>query len=333
MLRALANQRGGFAQVDGDVHYGSIPAKEMAKHYRGEVNYLEADDVHEPVLTVEQTLRFALENKTQRRFKDEVSVYLTAFLRMFGIEHTRNTQVGGPYHRGVSGGERKRVSIAEVLATRSSVVCWDNSTRGLDASTALDYAKSLRIMTDISQKTTITTLYQAGQSLYDLFDKVCVVHKGRMIFFGPIVEAQPYFEGLGFEKPPRQTTPDFLTAITDPIERTFQPGKEHSTPTSPEELERCFRESKNYADLMASMEQYEAELKENNYVEADQFREAAKLSKSKYARNQSQYSVSFPRQVINCSRRNFWLIVGDRTALASKFFSSWANALIIGSLL
>jgi ATP-binding cassette subfamily G (WHITE) protein 2 (SNQ2) len=47
------------------------------------------------------------------------------------------------------------------------VVCWDNSTRGLDASTALDYAKSLRIMTDISNRTTFVTLYQAGEGIYE----------------------------------------------------------------------------------------------------------------------------------------------------------------------
>lgn len=55
--------------------------------------------------------------------------------------------------RGVSGGERKRVSIAEVMTSRSSVISWDNSSRGLDASTALDFAKSLRIMTDVRPET------------------------------------------------------------------------------------------------------------------------------------------------------------------------------------
>ncbi len=56
--------------------------------------------------------------------------------------------------RGVSGGERKRVSIAEMFCSRATVCAWDNSTRGLDASTALDYAKSLRILTDITKYVT-----------------------------------------------------------------------------------------------------------------------------------------------------------------------------------
>jgi ABC-type multidrug transport system ATPase subunit len=56
-------------------------------------------------------------------------------LKSMGIEHTIDTKVGDAFIRGVSGGERKRVSIIETLATQGSVFCWDNSTRGLDAST------------------------------------------------------------------------------------------------------------------------------------------------------------------------------------------------------
>jgi len=66
------------------------------------------------------------------------------------IEHTSNTLVGNEFVRGVSGGERKRVSIAEAFCGQGCVFSWDNSTRGLDASTALDYAKSIRTLTDIS---------------------------------------------------------------------------------------------------------------------------------------------------------------------------------------
>lgn len=82
-----------------------------------------------------------------------------ALLKMLNISHTHQTLVGDEFVRGVSGGERKRVSIAEMMATRARVQCWDNSTRGLDASTALDFAKSLRIMTDVLGQTTFVSLY------------------------------------------------------------------------------------------------------------------------------------------------------------------------------
>lgn len=62
-------------------------------------------------------------------------------LQSMHIEHTRDTKTGNAFVRGVSGGERRRTSIAETLATRASIYYWDNPTRGLDASTALDYTK------------------------------------------------------------------------------------------------------------------------------------------------------------------------------------------------
>lgn len=200
-LKAISNDRGAYAGVEGEVSYGGLSAEEQHQRFRGEVNYNPEDDQHFPNLTVWQTLKFSLINKTKKHDRASIPVIIDALLKMFGITHTKNTVVGNEYVRGVSGGERKRVSIAETLATKSSVVCWDNSTRGLDASTALDYAKSLRIMTDVSKRTTFLTLYQAGESIYELMDKVLVIDQGRMLYQGPANEAKQYFVNLGFYCP------------------------------------------------------------------------------------------------------------------------------------
>ena len=124
------------------------------------------DDIHIPTLTVGKTLNFALSTKTpgprgrlpgvsRSEFNASVKDML---LKMLNIVHTENTLVGDSFVRGVSGGERKRVSIAEMMTTRARVQCWDNSSRGLDASTALDFVRSLRIMTDVLGQTTFATL-------------------------------------------------------------------------------------------------------------------------------------------------------------------------------
>lgn len=124
------------------------------------------DDIHIATLTVAQTLAFALSLKTPGangrlpgitagQVRQETQETL---LKMLNITHTSETLVGDEFVRGVSGGERKRVSIAEMMATRARVQCWDNSTRGLDASTALDFAKSLRVMTDVLGQTTFVSL-------------------------------------------------------------------------------------------------------------------------------------------------------------------------------
>lgn len=120
------------------------------------------------VLTVAQTLEFALKMKTpsirpdgQSR-KEFEAEYLETLLKTFGIEHARDTVVGNENVRGVSGGERKRVSIAEVLVNRASVVSWDNSSRGLDASTALEYTRSIRTVTDVLGSTTFVSLCESS---------------------------------------------------------------------------------------------------------------------------------------------------------------------------
>lgn len=333
-LKVIANERKTYASVEGEVTYGGISAEEQKKHYNGEVSYNPEDDQHLPALTVWQTLRFALMNKTKKHEEGRIPIMINALLAIFGISHTRFTPVGNEYLRGVSGGERKRVGIAETLATKSTVVCWDNSTRGLDASTALDYARSLRVMTDISDRTSLVTLYQAGEGIYELMDKVLVIEDGRMIYQGPANKARQYFIDLGFHAPDRQTTADFLTSVGDPNERQFQPGKEASTPKTAEELEAAYRKSELWQRVHADVEQYEQNAVHTECAETRQFQETVEEQKSNshLIPNRSSYTVSFWRQVLACTLREFWLLWGDKTALYTKAFIIGANGLIVGSL-
>ncbi|KAL3420743.1 ABC drug exporter [Phlyctema vagabunda] len=331
-LKAISNQRASFAGVSGEVSYGGISAEEQIKNYRGEISYNEEDDQHFPSLTVEQTLEFSLLNKTKKRAKGEIPIIVSALLRIFGISHTRHTLVGDAFIRGVSGGERKRVSIAETLATKASVTCWDSSTRGLDASTALDYANSLRVMTDISNRTTLVSLYQAGEGIYKLMDKVLVIEGGRMIYQGRADEAKAYFENLGYYCPDRQTTADFVTACCDPSERRFQPDFQGPIPKGPVELERAFRESEAYQKVLTDIADYEHMLEETNHADTREFKQSVSETKSKTVSKKSSYTVSYVRQVLACTKREFWLTLGDKTSIYTKFFISISMALIVGSL-
>lgn len=251
---------------------------------------------------------------------------------MFGISHTRHTLVGDAFIRGISGGERKRVSIAETLATKSTVVAWDNSTRGLDASTALDYANSLSVMTQVSDRTTLVSLYQAGEGIYELMDKVLVIDSGKMIYQGPAKEAKAYFQRLGYYCPPRQTTPDFLTAVTDPIERRFRKDFEGPIPKGSKGLEKAFRESEAYQKVLRDVEDYEKYLQESDLQDAQQFKQSVQEQKSKTVSRNSPYTVSFVRQVLACTKREFELTLGDTTTLYTKGFIIISIGLIVGSL-
>ncbi|KAI5802957.1 ABC-2 type transporter-domain-containing protein [Geopyxis carbonaria] len=337
-LKVLANQRAGYTKVDGEVMYGRFSAETFAARYRGEGVYNQEDDVHHPTLTVGQTLGFALDTKTpgkrpagmsKAQFKDSV---IDLLLRMFNIAHTRNTVVGNEFVRGVSGGERKRVSIAEMMITKASVCCWDNSTRGLDASTALDYAKSLRVMTNVYKTTTFVSLYQASESIYAQFDKVLVIDAGRQVFFGPTTEARAYFEGLGFREKKRQTTPDYLTGCTDEFEREYAPGRDENTvPSSPAALEDAFRRSAHWTRLNAEMEAYKAQLHAEETVHAD-FEAATADEKRRGTPATSVYTIPFYQQIFALMQRQFLLKWQDKFSLTVSWVTSFVIAIILGTV-
>jgi ATP-binding cassette subfamily G (WHITE) protein 2 (SNQ2) len=334
LLKILSNQRDEFLAVEGHVRFGSMGHKDAGR-FRGQVVMNTEEDIHFPTLKVHETIDFATRTKLPAgapATSAHISSLTTKTLATLGIEHTRDTIVGNEVVRGVSGGERKRVSLAETLATRASVVCWDNSTRGLDASTALSFAKSLRVYTDVSGRTTLVTLYQAGESIYELVDKVLVIDEGRMLFQGPAKEAKAYFEGLGYYCPPRQTTADFLTSVADKNVRRFQPGREAAAPKTPAELEQAFRASEHYRRLLADVDAYELDSKPVTSRKHQVFEATVKESKSKTVLNNSVYTVSFLRQVEACVQRQAWLIWGDKQSLATKAWVIIANGLIVGSL-
>ena len=285
------------------------------------------DDRHIPTLTVGQTLNFALSTKTpgpngrlpgvsRADFDEKVENML---LRMLNISHTKQTYVGDEFVRGISGGERKRVSIAEMMATRAHVLCFDNSTRGLDASTALDFIRAMRVMTDILGQTTFATLYQAGEGIYELFDKVLVLDKGRQVFFGPPSEARAYFEDIGYRSLPRQSTADYLTGCTDPNERRFAPGRSAAdVPSSAEALEEVFCRTPYANEMRLSLGKYKNVMETQNHHQLE-FREAVAADKKRCVSKKSPYTVGFLGQVKALVKRNFQTRMQDRFQLITDY--------------
>ncbi|KAL6877662.1 ABC-2 type transporter [Trichoderma longibrachiatum] len=330
-LKAFCNQRSGFQAVEGDVTYGGADAKQIAKHFRGEVIYNPEDDLHYATLTVKRTLTFALRTRTpgkEGRLEGESrSSYIKEFLRvvtkLFWIEHTLGTKVGNEFIRGVSGGERKRVSIAEAMITRASVQGWDNSSKGLDASTALEYVRAIRAMTNMGRISTAVSLYQAGESLYELVDKVLLIDGGKCLYFGPAEKAKQYFLDLGFDCPERWTTADFLTSVSDQHERSIRPGWEQRIPRSPDEFFNAYRQSNIYKENLADIESLEKELRAQ--VEE---REAAQSKKMA----EHNYTLAFHQQVIACTKRQFLIMLGDSASLFGKWGGLLFQGLIVGSL-
>jgi len=83
---------------------------------------------------------------------------------------------------------------------------------------------------------------QASENVHDLFDKVCVIYKGRMAYYGPASLAREYFIDMGYQPANRQTTPDFLVAVTDPNARMAREGYENRVPRTPDEFVEHYRQ-------------------------------------------------------------------------------------------
>ncbi|KAI2685987.1 hypothetical protein CBS147355_1474 [Penicillium roqueforti] len=329
-LKMLGNQRAGYESIEGDVRYGGTDSEKMAKEYRSEVLYNPEDDLHYATLTVRDTLLFALKARTPDKAsripgesrKEYQQTFLTAIAKLFWIEHALGTKVGNELIRGVSGGEKKRTSIAEAMVTKASTQCWDNSTKGLDASTALEYVQSLRSLTNTANVSTIVALYQASENLFDLFDKVILIEEGKCSFFGPTQDAKAYFEGLGFECPPRWTTPDFLTSVNDPYARRVKDGWDDRIPRNAAEFQAAYRKSDTYQSNLADMKSFEGDIESQR-----QEREAARSEAKR-----KNFTISFYKQVMILTHRQFLVMIGDRDSLIGKWSMITFQALIIGSL-
>lgn len=338
MLKTISGEMNGIYVEDTSyLNYNGVSPQEMHTHHRGEAIYTAEVDVHFPMLSVGDTLTFAARARCPRETpggvpKDVFTNHIRdVVMAMFGISHTINTRVGNEYVRGVSGGERKRVTISEAALSGAPLQCWDNSTRGLDSANAIEFCKTLRLQSELFGNTACVSIYQAPQSAYDMFDKAAVLYEGRQIFFGPAGEAKQYFINLGFECPARQTTPDFLTSMTSPLERIERPGFEGKAPRTPDEFAAAWKNSAEYERLQVEIEQY----KKDHPIggeDAAKFRAQRRAQQSKSNRPKSAYTLDYWQQVQLCLWRGWKRLSGDPSLTIGSLIGNTIMALVISSV-
>lgn len=310
-LKTLSGELHGLnLEKNSTIHYNGVSMPKMHHEYKGEVLYNQEVDKHFPHLTVGQTLEFAatarapshrVQNQSRADYVKETTQVIMA---VFGLSHTYNTVVGNDYVRGVSGGERKRVSIAEMALARAPIAAWDNSTRGLDAASALEFVKALRMASNLSGSCHSVAIYQASQAIYDVFDKVIVLYEGREIYFGPCKKAEQYFVNMGWSKPARQTTGDFLTSVTNPQERQARDGMESRVPRTPDEFEAYWKNSPDHAALMQEIKSHEVDFPVGGAAEKE-MAEKKREQQAKHVRPRSPYLMSILMQIRLCTKRAY----------------------------
>lgn len=337
LLKTVSARTYGFKiRPESIVSYDGISQRHIVNHYRGDVIYSAETDSHFAQLPVGYTLEFAArcrcpasrpEGITREQYYKH---YAAVVMATYGLSHTYNTKVGDDYVRGVSGGERKRVSIAEVTLAGAKVQCWDNATRGLDSATALEFVSALRTNAGIMGTTPLIAIYQCSQDAYDLFDDVLLLYEGREIFFGAADSAKSYFEEMGWVCPPRQTTADFLTSITAPAERKCKPGYENKVPRTPDDFYEYWLSSPQHAELMFKIDEYLN--KYENDSAGKNLTEHHAARQSRHLRPSSPFLISFAMQVKAVMDRNWQRIKNDPSVYLFNIAANCSMAFIISSM-
>lgn len=133
-----------------------------------------------------------------------------------GLDHVGDTFVGNDTVRGVSGGQRRRVTVGEMSMYQAPVFCGDEISTGLDAASTYEIVDALQRLAKTFKNLRVVSLLQPSPETFALFDEVILLSQGMIIYSGPILEAVTYFRSLGFERPDTMDDADFLQAVATP---------------------------------------------------------------------------------------------------------------------
>ncbi|KAF2603535.1 hypothetical protein F2Q70_00027003 [Brassica cretica] len=193
----LLNVLGGrinHQNMGGSVSYNDKP---YSKHLKTRIGFVTQDDVLFPHLTVKETLTYtALLRLPKTLTKQQKEQRAINIIQELSLERCQDTMIGGSFVRGVSGGERKRVCIGNEIMTNPSLLFLDEPTSSLDSTTALKIVQMLQSIAKAG-KTIVTTIHQPSSRLFHRFDKLVVLSRGSLLYFGKASEAMSYFSSIG----------------------------------------------------------------------------------------------------------------------------------------
>ncbi|MBA0807504.1 hypothetical protein Gohar_023308 [Gossypium harknessii] len=244
LLLALAGKLNRDLKFSGRVTYNGHEMKDFVPQRIAA--YIGQNDLHLPEWTVRETIAFSARcqgvgpsyemlAELARREKaanikpdpdidafmkaasiggQETSVITDYIIKILGLENCADTLVGNEMIRGISGGQRKRVTTGEMLAGPAKLLLMDEISTGLDSSTTYQIVKSLRQKVHILNGTAFISLLQPAPETFELFDDIVLLSDGQIVYQGPRENVLEFFESMGFKCPARKGVADFLQEVT-----------------------------------------------------------------------------------------------------------------------
>ena len=196
------------AIASGTVFVNNEP-RDYSKFKQISAYVLQDDDMFSE-LTVREQISYSANLRLPRDMPHESKMRrVDRVIDELGLAKVRDNRIGGILVRGISGGERKRVSIGTELVTSPSLLFLDEPTTGLDSFSALNVMQSLRHLAS-SGRTVVTTIHQPRSSIVQLFDQLLLLSESRVMYFGPAKDAVAYFSSLSFRSPSHFNPCDFF---------------------------------------------------------------------------------------------------------------------------
>ncbi|KAL0915539.1 hypothetical protein M5K25_015965 [Dendrobium thyrsiflorum] len=244
LLLALAGKLGSDLKVSGNVTYNGHAMDEFVPQRTAA--YISQHDLHMGEMTVRETLafsarcqgvgyRFDMLTELLRREKEanikpdaDIDVFMKAssmegketgvitdyIMKILGLEICADIMVGNEMLRGISGGQRKRVTTGEMIVGPAKALFMDEISTGLDTSTTFQIVNSLRQIVSILAGTAVVSLLQPAPETYELFDDIILLSEGHIVYQGPREDVLEFFKFMGFECPRRKGVADFLQEVT-----------------------------------------------------------------------------------------------------------------------
>eukprot|EP01135_Chromosphaera_perkinsii_P001826 Nk52_evm5s211 gene=Nk52_evmTU5s211 len=195
------------------VRIGGLPITETLQ--RRYVGYVTQDDRLLPNLTVRETLMYvALLRLPSHLSQMEKMDRVDAVIGEVGLSHVANSKIGGEAFKGISGGERRRVSIASQLIVDPSILLLDEPTTGLDSNTAHGIVVTLRNIARTSSRTVVCTIHQPRSEVFQIMDLILLLSKGEVCYFGDKESIIPYFSSINFHCPPLANPSEYFLDLT-----------------------------------------------------------------------------------------------------------------------
>nr|CAD59576.1 PDR-like ABC transporter [Oryza sativa Japonica Group] len=231
LLKALAGKLDSSLKMKGKVTYNGEEVNSSTPQYLHA--YVSQYDLHHAEMTVRETIDFSSKMLgTNNEFgKTTSSVWrATTFgegsnlttnyiIKILGLSECADTLVGDEMRRGISGGQKKRATIGEMLVGLARCFFMDDISTGLDSSTTFEIMKFLQQMAHLMDLTMVISLLQPPPETLELFDDIILLCEGQIVYHGPRENATDFFETMGFKCPSRKNVADFLQEVTSKMDQ------------------------------------------------------------------------------------------------------------------